>query len=76
VQTIKDQVRTVVGGVLAGKLDRGAGALAIQGFNTLLRCVEVERKLREQDEVLARIEALERQREMPHHRRQGGRFGS
>ncbi len=33
--------------------------MAFQGFNALLKAVEVERKVREQDELEARIEALE-----------------
>jgi hypothetical protein len=56
---IKGVVRRVVGGVLNGSIERGVGAVAFQGLNTLLKAVEVERKIKEQEEVLARIEALE-----------------
>ena len=56
---IKGVIRRVVGGVLNGSIERGTGAVAFQGLNTLLKAVEVERKIKEQEEVLARIEALE-----------------
>jgi hypothetical protein len=56
---IKGVVRRVVDGVLNGTIERGVGAVAFQGLNTLLKAVEVERKIKEQDEVLERIEALE-----------------
>ncbi len=56
---IKGVVRRVVGGVLNGSIERGVGAVAFQGLNTLLKAVEVERKIKEQDELLTRLEALE-----------------
>ncbi len=57
---VKRQVRGVIAGVLSGKVERGVGAVLFQGFNVLLKAVEVERKVREQEEVLERIEGLER----------------
>jgi len=45
--------------VQRGKLDRGVGAVVFQGYNTLLRAVEVERKVREVDEIDERIAAME-----------------
>jgi hypothetical protein len=41
-------------------LTTGAAAVANQLINTRLRAAEIERKLREEDELLERIEALER----------------
>src|SRR5215211_8211381 len=52
---IKQEVRDVIEGVLGGRIPRDVGAVAFQGFNTLLRAVEVERKAREQEEIEARI---------------------
>ena len=51
--------------VLAGELPPGPAAVANQLTNTRLRAIEQERKVRESDELEARIEALEgaRQRE-------------
>jgi hypothetical protein len=40
-------------------LDRGVGAVVFQGYNTLLRAVEAARRVREQEEVEARLRVLE-----------------
>jgi hypothetical protein len=45
--------------VLAGELDRSAAAVAGQLLNVKLRAIEQERKQREQEDLEARIEALE-----------------
>lgn len=45
--------------VLAGKLERGAAAVAGQLLNIKLRALEIERKFKEADELEARMEALE-----------------
>jgi hypothetical protein len=57
---IKAEIRFVIGSVQRGKLDRGVGAVIFQGFHCLLRAVEVERKVRELDELEERIAAMER----------------
>jgi hypothetical protein len=46
--------------VLAGDLDTGRTAVANQLVNTRLRAIEQERKIKETEELEARIEALER----------------
>jgi len=46
--------------VLAGEVDQDAAAVASRILGVYLRAVEQERKVREQEEVLERIEALER----------------
>ena len=56
---IKRAIRQTVDGVLDGSIERGIGAVAFQGFNTLLKSIEVERKIREQEELEARLEELE-----------------
>lgn len=58
-QGIKDQLATMVDTVLTGTVATAPYAVAGQLINTRLRAVELERKIREQDEILARIEALE-----------------
>ncbi len=60
---IKREIRAVVTDVLEGRVERGVGAVAFQGFNSLLKAVEVERRIRDQEEIEARIEALERDAE-------------
>jgi hypothetical protein len=49
--------------LLKGDLSRDVAAVAFQGINTLMRVVEQERRIRESDELEARIETLE-QREL------------
>jgi hypothetical protein len=56
---IKAGLRAVIDGVLSGRTERSCGAVAIQGYNVLIRAVEAQRKIAEQDELLERIELLE-----------------
>jgi hypothetical protein len=44
---------------LEGKVERGVAAVVNQIINTRARLVELERKLREQEELEERLEALE-----------------
>ncbi len=57
----KAAIRATIEGVRTGALDKGVGAVMFQGYGALIRAVELERKVREQDELLERIEALESQ---------------
>jgi hypothetical protein len=56
---IKRDVRSVITGVLDGSVDKGKGAVALQGYNLLLRAVEIGRKIREAEELEERLAALE-----------------
>ena len=58
---VKDVVRRVVDGVLNGTIERGVGAVAFQGLNTLLKAIEIERKIKETEELEERLAALESQ---------------
>ncbi len=60
---LKRDVRGVIDGVLDGTILQGPGAVALQGYNTLLRAAKVEMDIREQAEIIERIERLERSRE-------------
>jgi hypothetical protein len=60
---VKRSIRAVVADVLEGRVERGIGAVVFQGYNTLLKAVEVERRIREEEELLARIEQLEESQE-------------
>jgi hypothetical protein len=57
--------------VLAGEQDRSAAAVAGQLLNIKLRAIEVERKVKETDELEERIEVLERTGEAGGGRRWG-----
>ena len=64
---LKDKLSELADKVLAGEVDKGAAAVAGQLLNTVIRAVSVEMKVREQDEILERLEALEKRAQ------QGGR---
>ncbi len=56
---IKSQLEDLTERVLAGDLPTGPAAVANQLINTRLRAIEIERKIREAEELEARLEALE-----------------
>ena len=58
--------------VLAGSVERGVGAVAGQLLNGARACVRDALTAREQEELIERIQELERQDEQPRH----GRWGS
>jgi hypothetical protein len=58
---IKNHLKELTLEVLSGAVATAPYAVANQLINTRLRAVEVERKIREQDELLERIERLEEQ---------------
>ncbi len=60
VRNLKRRISDVIDGVLEGSQDRGRAAVAIQGFNALRGVLETERKVKETEELAARIEELER----------------
>ena len=63
----------VLGGEGVEELETGRAAVANQLINTRLRAVELERKAREQEELIERIEALDRADEQ---RKGGQRWGA
>jgi hypothetical protein len=58
---LKTQLQDLTERVLSGELPTGPAAVANQLINTRLRAIELERKIKETDELEARIEALEQQ---------------
>lgn len=56
---LKRRISEVVEAVLEGSQDRGRAAVAIQGFNALRSVLDLERRVRELDEIEARLDALE-----------------
>jgi hypothetical protein len=57
---VKAQLQDLTRDVLSGDLETGRAAVANQLINTRLRAIEQERKIRETEDLEARIEALER----------------
>jgi len=68
-ETAKTQIKGVTAAVLRGEVDRGTGAVTLQGMNTLLRAIEIQRKLDRQAELEDRLMVLEDELER---RRTGG----
>jgi hypothetical protein len=58
---VEDLTNRVIGEEDAKPLSASAGAVAAQLINVRLRAIELERKIKETDELEARIEALERE---------------
>ena len=56
---LKKRIKDLAAKVLDGTADRGRAAVANQLYNTLIRAVEQERKMRELGELAERLEALE-----------------
>jgi hypothetical protein len=56
-ERIKEQLRTITAGVLEGRIDRDKAAVLIEGFNTLVRLIEVQRNLEFQRDLEAEAES-------------------
>ena len=59
VRAVQGQIRSVISEVLSGSVDKGTGSVVFAGFSVLLRAIEQERRLRELEEIEARIAGLE-----------------
>jgi hypothetical protein len=59
VNAVKTQLQDLVDGVLAGRVERADAAVVGQLLNTFIRAVGAELKVREQLEVVERLEVLE-----------------
>ncbi len=71
---LKGEIRDVITGVLKGAVTTGRGAVALQGYNALLRAEKLGLDIREQTDLIERLEELESASE---HRDEGGhRYGA
>jgi hypothetical protein len=61
IRDLKKRISEVVDAVLEGSRVRGQAPVAIQGFNALKSVLELE--VKEQEEILERIEAVEQSAE-------------
>ena len=59
IRDLKKRISKVVDAVLEDSQDWGQAPVAIQGFNALKSVLELERKVKEQEKILERLEALE-----------------
>jgi hypothetical protein len=65
IRALKKQLEDLAAGVLDGTVERSSAVVVNQIINTRLRAIEVERKIREQEEIIERIEQLEQTAEAP-----------
>ena len=70
---IKARLRELAEDVLAGSVDRANAAVAGQLYNTVIRAVGVELKVREQQDLIERLEELE---SLLERQNEGGRYGA
>lgn len=73
---LKREVRAVIGGVLNGRIDKGPGSVALQGFNVLIRATEQERRLLETQELEERLAQLEEAAGNQSNRKGANRWGA
>ncbi len=55
----KRYIKALVNKLIKGEIERGIAATCFMGLNTLGRFIELELKVREQEEIIERLEALE-----------------
>jgi hypothetical protein len=60
IDTAKSYVKGLVSQLIKGEVDRGLAQAAFAGLHVLARLIELERRIKETDELEERIEALER----------------
>jgi len=61
VASLKDEIKIVISEVKGGDLDRNDAAVMIQGYKALKDFIELERRVKETDDLAAEIEELKRE---------------
>lgn len=61
IRDLKQEVRDLIADVKAGDQDRNDAAVMLQGYRVLKDLVELERRIKETDELAAEIEELKRE---------------
>jgi hypothetical protein len=56
---LKGQLRAVADGVLSRAVEPKRGAVAVQALSALTRAIELERRIKEEDQLTERLDALE-----------------
>jgi hypothetical protein len=72
IRDLKRELEDLAKGILDGSVERSNAAVVNQILNTRLRAIELERKIREQDELEERLAALEQSQEQ----KGGSRWGA
>ncbi len=61
IRDLKQEVRDLIADVKAGDQDRSDAAVMLQGYRVLKDLVELERRVKETDQLAAQIEELKRE---------------
>lgn len=64
IRHLKSRLRDIAEGILSGAVDPRWATVAVQAYNALIRALEQERKIAEQEEIMERLERLEARRGM------------
>ena len=59
VRVLKEEIRDLIADVRSGELDRNDAAVMVQAYRALKDFITLERQVKETEELLARVEALE-----------------
>jgi hypothetical protein len=61
VHLLKDEIKTVIADVKSGDLDRNDAGVMIQAYRALKDFIELERRVKETDQLAAEIAELKRE---------------
>ncbi len=61
IRDLKQEVRDLIADVKAGEQDRSDAAVMLQGYRVLKDLVELERRVKETDDLAAEVEELKRE---------------
>jgi hypothetical protein len=73
VRTLKGELRELIADVKSGDVDRNDAAAMISGYRALHAYLELERRVQEQEQLEARLQALEDAQAKPSSAGNGGR---
>jgi hypothetical protein len=61
VRDLKEEIRNLIADVRSGRIDRNDAGVIIQAYRALKDFIELERRIKETDELAAEIEGLKRE---------------
>jgi hypothetical protein len=61
VRDLKEEIRNLIADVRSGRIDRNDAGVIIQAFRALKDFIELERRIKETDDLAAEIEELKRE---------------
>jgi len=61
VRDLKEEIRNLIADVRSGRIDRNNAGVIIQAYRALKDFIELERRMKETDQLAAEIEELKRE---------------